>query len=251
MGCYIYVCVQEEIGKLTSKMGEKSKAEEEGAAGSELIVAAEKEKKKQKEEKRKAVAASEPPPPVAAAVAAEEKAEKIKRLKSGFRICKPQGTFLWPNMVKSTNSNNNNLMSPQVVVQVEDLFMVPTPPSVSSSTTCAPPLLPYHHRRHHQATPVKPLAERRAVTVTVSTVSKDPGSYSTAATSNSALINLNDSPASPGEGAGCRIAGRAAAVNSPSSSASCLSNGGGGVETWLALATPNPAAGASGDISRG
>ncbi|XP_071723537.1 protein DYAD-like [Rutidosis leptorrhynchoides] len=47
----------------------------------------------------------------------EEKAERIQRLKSGFRICKPQGSFLWPNMT---------IVSPQ---------MVPTPPSVSSSST--------------------------------------------------------------------------------------------------------------------
>ncbi|KAG6390629.1 hypothetical protein SASPL_148367 [Salvia splendens] len=39
----------------------------------------------------------------------EEKAAKIERLKSGFRICKPQGTFLWP--------NNNSTSS--VKVQVE------------------------------------------------------------------------------------------------------------------------------------
>ncbi|KAL0298371.1 UNVERIFIED_CONTAM: protein DYAD [Sesamum radiatum] len=38
----------------------------------------------------------------AAAAAAEEKAAKIQRLKSGFRICKPQGTFLWPNMLPPT-----------------------------------------------------------------------------------------------------------------------------------------------------
>lgn len=122
---------------------------------------------------------------------AEEKAAKIQRLKSGFRICKPQGTFLWPNMVKDNNSINSSstkVMSPQVVVQVE----VPTPPSVSSSTA---PQLPYHH--HYQpASIVKPLAEKRAVTVTVSTLSKAPNyedganNYST----TTALVNLNDAP---------------------------------------------------------
>ncbi|KAG5615205.1 hypothetical protein H5410_015029 [Solanum commersonii] len=73
--------------------------------------------------------------------AAEGKAAKIQRLKSGFRLCKPQGSFLWPNMVRKSSGCN---MSPQVVVQVEDLHMVQTPPSVSSSTAIAPPsLLPH------------------------------------------------------------------------------------------------------------
>ncbi|XP_020549178.1 protein DYAD-like [Sesamum indicum] len=130
------------------------------------------------------------------AAAAEEKAAKIQRLKSGFRICKPQGTFLWPNMVKDNNNNINSscskIMSPQVVVQVE----VPTPPSVSSSTASAPPQLPYTH----SPSVVKPLAEKRAVTVTVSTVSKVPNhedgakNYSTTTT---ASINLNDAPSNP------------------------------------------------------
>ncbi|KAL2550152.1 protein DYAD-like [Forsythia ovata] len=94
--------------------------------------------------------------------AAGEKAEHLQRLKSGFRICKPQGTFLWPNMVKSNSS------SPQVVVQVE----VPTPTSVSSSSASAPlQILPYHR---YPTSPVKPLAERRAVAVTVSTASNSP-----------------------------------------------------------------------------
>ncbi|KAL2550111.1 protein DYAD-like [Forsythia ovata] len=94
--------------------------------------------------------------------AAGEKAEHLQRLKSGFRICKPQGTFLWPNMVKSNSS------SPQVVVQVE----VPTPTSVSSSSASAPlQILPYHR---YPTSPVKPLVERRAVAVTVSTASNSP-----------------------------------------------------------------------------
>ncbi|KAK6155926.1 hypothetical protein DH2020_010174 [Rehmannia glutinosa] len=122
--------------------------------------------------------------------AAEEKAAKIQRMKSGFRICKPQGTFLWPNMVKDNiNTSININSSSQVMVQVE----VPTPPSVSSSTASAPPQLPNYG---HQPL-VKPLAEKRAVKVTVSTVSNGPNyedganDYSTSA---AALINLNDSP---------------------------------------------------------
>ncbi|XP_043703486.1 protein DYAD-like [Telopea speciosissima] len=77
------------------------------------------------------------------------KAEKKQKLRSGFRICKPQGTFLWPNnMVGSSNIlSPASLAQAQVVVQVEDLLMVPTPPSVSSATSkprlftsVAPPL---------------------------------------------------------------------------------------------------------------
>lgn len=149
-----------------------------------------------------------------AAAAAEGKAAKIERLKSGFRICKPQGTFLWPNMARDNNHNNRNMSSPQVVVQVEDLFAVPTPPSVSSSSASAPPMLPYpasvshSQHQHHPASPVKPLAERRGVTVTVSTVSESSRyedvyhhkcSTTTTTTTNktTTMINLNDAPFYP------------------------------------------------------
>ena len=81
---------------------------------------------------------------------AKDKAAKIERLKSGFQICKPKGTFMWPNM---------DHVSPQV----DDHNVLPTPTSASSSTTSAPKphsqhlplamLNPYSH--------VKPLAERR------------------------------------------------------------------------------------------
>lgn len=58
----------------------------------------------------------------------ERKDEKpCKVVRSGFRICKPQGTFLWP--------NNGGSMSPQVQMQVEDLLAVPTPTSASSATS--------------------------------------------------------------------------------------------------------------------
>ncbi|KAH0761681.1 hypothetical protein KY290_017754 [Solanum tuberosum] len=139
--------------------------------------------------------------------AAEGKAAKIQRLKSGFRLCKPQGSFLWPNMVRKSSGCN---MSPQVVVQVEDLHMVQTPPSVSSSTAIAPPsLLPYTNNFHNNnlASPVKPVPERRAVTVTVSTISSETCyeagdnmmNYSTG-NKTTTLINLNDIPHNVGEG---------------------------------------------------
>lgn len=125
----------------------------------------------------------------------EEKAAKIKRLKSGFRICKPQGTFLWPDMVKDNsniNSSSSLVMSTtqKVYVQVE----VPTPPSVSSATTAAPQL---HHDHHYPPAVVKPVAEKRAVTVTVSTLSKAPNydanTYSIS-TTTTPLVDLNDEP---------------------------------------------------------
>ncbi|KAL0292994.1 UNVERIFIED_CONTAM: protein DYAD [Sesamum calycinum] len=128
----------------------------------------------------------------AAAAAAEEKAAKIQRLKSGFRICKPQGTFLWPNMVKDNNNINSScskILSPQVVVQVE----VPTPPSVSSSTASAPPQLPYTH----SPSVVKPLAEKRAVTVTVSSIPNHEDGAKNYSTTTTASINLNDAPSNP------------------------------------------------------
>ncbi|KAM3340554.1 protein DYAD-like [Capsicum galapagoense] len=138
------------------------------------------------------------------AAAAEGKAAKIQRLKSGFRLCKPQGSFLWPNMVRKSSGCN---MSPQVVVQVEDLHMVQTPPSVSSSTAIAPPLLPYtNFHNNHPASPVKPVPERRAVTVTVSTISSEtryePGDNMNYSTGNktTTMINLNDVPLNIGEG---------------------------------------------------
>ncbi|THG17787.1 hypothetical protein TEA_022595 [Camellia sinensis var. sinensis] len=60
--------------------------------------------------------------------AAEEKAATIQRLKSGFRICKPQGTFLWPNMVSNNNNKNCNtitsmLSSSQRSVSIVYLFL--------------------------------------------------------------------------------------------------------------------------------
>lgn len=118
----------------------------------------------------------------------EQKAAKIERLKSGFRICKPQGTFLWPNMVKET-SNSSCIDNSTSILQVQ--VEVPTPPSVSSSTL--PPQLPYgaaaapHYHQYQPPPPpppsiVKPLAEKRAVTVKVSTTNTSP------------LVNLNDIP---------------------------------------------------------
>lgn len=105
------------------------------------------------------------------------------------------------------NKNNGGNMSNQVMVQVEDVHMVPTPPSVSSSTAItAPSLLPYYQQDKQQpVSPVKPVPERRAVTVTVSTISSETryeagdNNYSTS-NKTTTLINLNDVPFSAGEG---------------------------------------------------
>ena len=115
----------------------------------------------------------------------EGKAAKIERLKSGFRLCRPQGTFLWPNMVKKPTSNMSSSS------QVEDHFVVPTPPSVNSSTE---PQLPYfsHHHLLNLASPVKPVPEKRPLTVTIYAVSHP---QTTSRTPN--LINLNDIPTNP------------------------------------------------------
>eukprot|EP00257_Ricinus_communis_P019161 XP_015578072.1 protein DYAD [Ricinus communis] len=99
------------------------------------------------------------PPITKSAAPTEDKAAKIERLKSGFRICKPQGTFLWP---------NKGISSPQVVVQFEDLFSVPTPPSVSSTSAAQTHLLSAtvpSDCPNPTSPPMKPLAEKRPVTI--------------------------------------------------------------------------------------
>ncbi|XP_024027224.1 protein DYAD [Morus notabilis] len=136
----------------------------------------------------------------------EDRATRIQKLKSGFRICKPRGTFLWPNMATLTLA----------VVHPDDHgpLVVPTPPSISSSTTSAQP---HQLFEEHQSTqcgpkppsPVKPLASKRPVrSATLCTVSKGSSSSSsippppttpnsqimiTIKTSTS-LINLNETP---------------------------------------------------------
>ncbi|XP_051122992.1 protein DYAD-like [Andrographis paniculata] len=63
----------------------------------------------------------------------KEASANTQRLQSGFRICRPEGTFLWPDMAKNctTNSINSDRISSPI------------------------------------ASPIKPLGKRRAVTVTV------------------------------------------------------------------------------------
>ena len=109
----------------------------------------------------------------------EDRETRIQRLKSGFRICKPQGSFLWPNMVTFSQS----------VVHNHDPLVVPTPPSVSS--TSAP-------SGHHSLSPVKPRPVRP--TTTLCTVPKASCSCFNASipktpiTQNINIFNLNEAP---------------------------------------------------------
>ncbi|KAJ9553256.1 hypothetical protein OSB04_017301 [Centaurea solstitialis] len=123
----------------------------------------------------------------------EGKAAKIERLKSGFRLCRPQGTFLWPNMVMknhpssttSCTSTSTTCTSSQVMVQVE---VVPTPPSVNSSKS-------YMHLSHQLPSPVKPVPERRPLLVTpVNSHQLNVDDSNVNKTTTTALINLNDIP---------------------------------------------------------
>ncbi|XP_031266939.1 protein DYAD-like [Pistacia vera] len=119
----------------------------------------------------------------------EDKAAKIKRLKSSFKICKPQGSFMWPDMTISVKD----------VVPLEDLIMVPTPPSVSSSSTSPPhfllsPDLP--QMENHSTSLVKPRPERRPLAVTLSDYSLPPETTTTQTqfvknTTTAVTINTN------------------------------------------------------------
>ncbi|XVF08490.1 hypothetical protein REPUB_Repub07fG0007600 [Reevesia pubescens] len=136
----------------------------------------------------------------------EDKAAKIERLKSGFRICKPQGTFLWPNMSFSRQ-----------VVPIDDLLAIPTPPSVNSSSSTVPRLVSLQEHRPQPTPTVKPLAERRS-TIAVNfsptplsrhspppaleaTIAQYANSSITSATTSTTiktpLINLNEVPGNP------------------------------------------------------
>ncbi|KAH8521668.1 hypothetical protein H0E87_002645 [Populus deltoides] len=106
------------------------------------------------------------PPTTKSAAPTEDRAAKIERLKSGFRICKPQGSFLWPDMTTSTPH-------PQGAVQLQDLIAVHTPPSVSSTSPKQSYLLFTPHGPRHTS-PVKASAERRPVTISQSTASTTP-----------------------------------------------------------------------------
>ena len=137
-----------------------------------LQITTPKQKQPQTPQKDKAP----PPPPSPSANTADdqkirETRERRQRLKSGFRICKPQGTFLWPNQVMLHYDGHDH----DILASVG----YPTPPSVSSSSSCrVPPLVfpsPYDHQLHHRdvAEPPgvikRPVAKRATVTLNIST----------------------------------------------------------------------------------
>ena len=121
----------------------------------------------------------------AATVTAETKAEKIQRLKSSFRIYRPQGTFLWPNMVTYTESDDPN------VVQLQ------TPPSASSSNLSPVPNLRLNLSKtqpgSYSVSPIKPVPLRFA---TLSSISEGSPSLNPPCPTNpsASLINLNETP---------------------------------------------------------
>ncbi|XP_060958442.1 protein DYAD [Cannabis sativa] len=115
-----------------------------------------------------------------AAMAGETKAAKIARLKSGFRICKPQGTFFWPNTTTTSSGP----------------FVVQTPSSASSSTFSPVPhllLVPLSPSGPQSTPPVKPVPVRGAP---LSFISEGLPLYSPdlKAPSSSSVINLNEVP---------------------------------------------------------
>ncbi|CAO2826526.1 unnamed protein product [Amaranthus hypochondriacus] len=102
-------------------------------------------------------------------VAATTKPETISihkenKKQSGFRICKPQGSFLWPSQIASSS---------QMVFRLEDLIGYPTPPSVSSSSSSnrlpSPPLVGYPTPPSVSSSSViRPVAMKAAVTLNFS-----------------------------------------------------------------------------------
>ncbi|XP_062089209.1 protein DYAD [Humulus lupulus] len=116
-----------------------------------------------------------------AAMTVENKAAKTQRLKSGFRICKPQGTFLWPN--------------PTTFNQTAAPLVVQTPPSASSSTLSPVPhffFVPQSPSGPQSPPPVKPVPVRYAP---LSSISEGrPLNTPDLKTPSSSVINLNEVP---------------------------------------------------------
>ncbi|XP_045803069.1 protein DYAD-like [Trifolium pratense] len=125
----------------------------------------------------------------------ELRAAKIERLKSGFKICKPKGTFMWPNMS----------VSPNLLTNLDEHTMVPTPTSAFKLVTKS------HTQNLSLLNPsspiIKPLAARRTVSTATLTYVTGPFSphlsppletsrskITTTITKSSSSINLNESP---------------------------------------------------------
>ncbi|KAL2893069.1 Protein DYAD [Bienertia sinuspersici] len=146
--------------------------------------------------------------------AAEEKEKRRQKLKSGFRICKPQGTFLWPSQIAAAAASSSSPSSPsQVAVNLEDLLGFPTPPSVSSSCCSKPPFFlsaPPLQQQPPSPRVKRPVATRASVTLNISIANirgsttiesiSSPTSTATAATGfssvHSFVPDLNEGPLS-------------------------------------------------------
>ncbi|XWS60120.1 hypothetical protein CRYUN_Cryun07bG0007000 [Craigia yunnanensis] len=192
------------MGLITPTLGTERETKETEKSNKTVLVISDEE---EKESNAKGKTPALPGTRRNAVATKEDKAAKIERLKSGFRICKPQGTFLWPNMA----------LSRQVVVPIDELLAIPTPPSVGSSTTTAPRFVPSPQEHRPQPTfTVKPLAERQSTVANFSPtpVSRHPPplpleaktakyanskiiSNTTSTTTKTTLINLNDVPGNP------------------------------------------------------
>uniref|UniRef100_A0A7N0RDM0 PTC1-like winged helix-turn-helix domain-containing protein n=1 Tax=Kalanchoe fedtschenkoi TaxID=63787 RepID=A0A7N0RDM0_KALFE len=118
---------------------------------------------------------------------AKEKAAMIERLKSGFRICKPEGSFKWPNMAAAASPIPDSSISSSSPTPPDFILAAQTPPSVSSATT-KPPSLPLTQ-------PVKPLATRHAAAFLVSATPALHNQATRIPTKFPALIDLNYTPA--------------------------------------------------------
>ncbi|KAI3896183.1 hypothetical protein MKW92_020404 [Papaver armeniacum] len=142
----------------------------------------------------------------------ETKEEKRQRLRSGFRICKPQGSFLWPNMVAAASSPGNNnsnsssscsnrmmMLSPTATYNQSQV--VPTPTSVSSSTTSKSDFLllpPPQNQETHLTTPppqVKPLLDVSSPVKKVMVTTIPSTSFSPPNNDKVNFVNLGSPPA--------------------------------------------------------
>ncbi|KAG9447826.1 hypothetical protein H6P81_013954 [Aristolochia fimbriata] len=172
-------------------------------------------------------------------------------VRSGFRMCKPQGTFLWPNMAQTTS-----LSSAQWIKQEEDIFSaaaastgtpnaspfsftpllalppVPTPTPISYSPlrpVAAKPVVVYSRRSTSVVSgteAVSPYCDRWSFTGarTLSSVS---------ATSSAFLCQMP--PAVPVERERVPLTGHGRRIPAADLAGRHASSG-----SWLALATPSP-----------
>uniref|UniRef100_A0A803LK65 PTC1-like winged helix-turn-helix domain-containing protein n=2 Tax=Chenopodium quinoa TaxID=63459 RepID=A0A803LK65_CHEQI len=170
--------MEEDIGWLKESVAEEKGGEDqlsedktESDKGKKRTVINEDENLKNKEKELIKVPQKLRIPSPKSSPSATEKKEKNRKqiLKSGFRICKPLGTFLWPSQMGSLSSS----ASSQVLVHLEDLLGYPTPPSSVSSSSSRPPSYlfpppPPPQEQQQSASVKRPVAMRAAVTLNFS-----------------------------------------------------------------------------------